>query len=244
MSKVKKFPFRQTHLDFHTSPEIDGIGANFSKENFQAALKLGNLDSITVFAKCHHGVCYYPTKVGTKHPYLEFDLTGAMVDAAHEIGVRAPIYITAGWSHKDAMDHPEWIAVRRDGTYHTTEHYEPAAIYSSPKKHCAWHMLCLNDGEYAEHIYAITEEVCKRYENIDGLFYDICIVGDSCYCESCIKGMREMGFNPENESDAKKYFIIKRQVFMKKCTDIHADKSANFTGYSEWQDCAVLGTMI
>ena len=33
--------FRQIHLDFHTSEKIDGIGSEFSKEQFQAALKLG-----------------------------------------------------------------------------------------------------------------------------------------------------------------------------------------------------------
>lgn len=61
-------PKRLVHLDFHTSPEIEGIGARFSKENFQAALKKGHVESITVFAKCHHGLCYYPTKVGRMHP--------------------------------------------------------------------------------------------------------------------------------------------------------------------------------
>ncbi len=66
-------------------------------------MKKGNVDSITVFAKCHHSLCYYPTKIGTVHPHLNFDLTGAMIEAAHEIGVRAPIYITADWSDKDAM---------------------------------------------------------------------------------------------------------------------------------------------
>lgn len=93
---MKKFPIRQVHLDFHTSPDIPGVGSRFDKEQFQAALKAGKLESITVFAKCHHSMCYYPTKVGTMHPGLDFDLTGAMVEAAHEIGVRAPIYITAG----------------------------------------------------------------------------------------------------------------------------------------------------
>ena len=83
MNINNKFATRQVHLDFHTSPAISGIGSRFSKENFQRALKLGNLDSITVFAKCHHGYCYYPTKVGNQHPGLDFDLTGAMIDAAH-----------------------------------------------------------------------------------------------------------------------------------------------------------------
>lgn len=98
MNVNDKFPNRHVHLDFHTSPNIENIGSKFSKENFQSALKKGNVDSITVFAKCHHGYCYYPTKIGTIHPNLNFDLTEKWVSAAHEIGVRAPIYITAGWS--------------------------------------------------------------------------------------------------------------------------------------------------
>ena len=43
---------------------------------------------------------------------------------------------------------------------------------------------------------------------------------EACYCDTCKKGMLEMGMNPENEADAKKYFIIKRQAFMTKCTEI------------------------
>lgn len=229
MNCNNKFSTRQTHLDFHTSPDIKGIGSKFSKQNFQAALKAGNLDSITVFAKCHHSMCYYPTKVGTMHPSLDFDLTGAMVDAAHEIGVRAPIYITAGWSDMDAVNHPEWRAVSKDGKFVTTGTYDPTAAPNHAKGDCAWHMLCLNDGEYAEHIYALTEEICKRYSVVDGLFYDICVIGNACYCETCKKGMREMGLDPENDSDAQKYFIIKRQLFMKKCNDIMKKYHPNAT---------------
>jgi len=231
---MKKFPLAQTHLDFHTSPDIEEIGSKFSKENFQAALKHGNLDSITVFAKCHHGVCYYPTKVGTMHPHLDFDLTGAMVEAAHEIGVRAPIYITAGWSHLDAKQHPEWIAVRKDGTWQTSQGYDATKAYNQPRENCSWQTLCLNDNDYCKHIYEITEEVCKRYKELDGLFYDICTNGNACYCESCMKGMREMGYDPQNDDDARKYYMVKRCTFMKKCNDImkkyHPDATIFFNG--------------
>ena len=41
--------FRQVHLDFHTSEKIAGIGSKFNKEQFQAALKAGHVDSITLF---------------------------------------------------------------------------------------------------------------------------------------------------------------------------------------------------
>lgn len=222
-------PKMQTHLDFHTSPDISDIGGRFSKENFQTALKLGNLESITVFAKCHHSMCYYPTQVGVMHPGLHFDLLGEMVDAAHEIGVRAPIYITAGWSDEDAKKHPEWRAVSKDGTYVTTGNFDETADPETAKKNCAWHMLCLNDGEYAHHIYELTEEICQKYP-VDGLFYDICLIGGAaCYCESCKNGMREMGLNPDDEEDAKKYYIIKRQRFMQTCADIMRKYHPNAT---------------
>ncbi len=214
-----KFPKKQVHLDFHTSPNIGGIGSRFSKENFQAALKEGNLDSITVFAKCHHGVCYYPTEIGTMHPGLDFDLTGAMIEAAHEIGVRAPVYITAGWSDTDAKNHPEWREKHKDGRFITT-YGDSEGLPDDERGFCAWDMMCLGDGEYCEHIYALTEEICKRYSDLDGLFYDICVIGDSCYCDTCVKGMRELGLDPECEQDAKKYYTLKRCAFMKKCGEI------------------------
>lgn len=214
-----ELPKRQVHLDFHTSPDIPGIGSKFSPENFKKALKTGNVESITVFAKCHHGYCYYPTKVGEMHPHLDFDLTGAMVDAAHEAGVRAPVYITAGWSHKDAMEHPEWRAKNKQGEDWLIN-YDESRGMGDAKPFCSWHLLCLNDGSYCRHIYSLTEEVCRHFKQLDGLFYDICVIGDVCYCDECRAGMVKMGLDPENEEDAKRYFIIKRSDFMRKCGEI------------------------
>ena len=230
-----KVPIRQTHLDFHTSPDIENIGGNFSKENFQAALKEGNLESITVFAKCHHSMCYYPTKIGTMHPHLKFDLTGAMVDAAHEIGVRAPIYITAGWSHKDAQEHPEWLHIKKDGTAQVMNGSFSNLNPDDAKQYCHWQALCLCDGnEYTKHIYEITKEVCERYSVVDGIFYDICSIGDSCYCDSCKKGMEAEGVNIDNDEEVKEYFVSKRQAFMQNCRDViakyHPDATVIFNG--------------
>ena len=176
-------PKRLVHLDFHTSPAIDGIGSRFSKKNFQDALKTGHVESITVFAKCHHGLCYYPTKVGTMHPHLDFDLVGAETEAAHEIGVLAPVYITAGWSAADADAHPEWVMKRRDGSPITTPNYKPEDP-DAPLGHCAWQLLCLNDGGYARHIYEITEEICTRYARLDGLFYIFAPTVESAFAMS------------------------------------------------------------
>ena len=221
---MRKLPTRQVHLDFHTSPDIPGIGSRFDKKQFQEALKASHAESITVFAKCHHGYCYYPTEVGTVHPGMDpnFDFTGAMVEAAHEIGVRAPVYITAGWCELDMERHPEWIMRKADGTLFNTAARRQRRLDGpeAPMGLCSWDYLCLNDGAYCRHIYDVTEEVCKRYQDLDGLFYDICIVGKACYCDECVKGMKEMGLDPEKEADAQYYFTIKHQAFQRKCGEI------------------------
>lgn len=212
---------RQVHLDFHTSPHIPGIGSKFDKSQFQAALKEGNLTSITVFAKCHHGMCYYPTKIGAMHPGLDFDLTGAMIDAAHEIGVRAPIYITAGWSETDAEQHPEWRAKNSDGDYlSNTGLYREDASPDDFRPMVTWRNMCLNDSAYCQHIYDTAEEICKRYKTVDGLFFDICFIDPYCLCDECRKGMKEMGLDTNSEADARAYYRIKHIDFMKKCGDI------------------------
>ena len=216
--EIPSRPKRQVHLDFHTSPLMPGVGSRFDKAQFQNALKKGHINSITVFAKCHHGLCYYPTKVGTPHPTLKGDLTGSMIEAAHEIGVRAPVYITAGWSHGDAVNHPEWTARRKDGSISGSYDFQAGA--ETPKPNCCWIDMCLNDGSYARHIYDITEEVCGRYKELDGIFYDICFVRGPCYCAECVKGMRAEGLDPANDGDAWKYYQEKHIAFMEKCAAI------------------------
>ena len=85
---------RQVHLDFHTSEHLENIAGAFSKEGFQAALKIGNIDSINLFAKCHHSWSYYPTDIGRMHPNLNFDLLGAQLQACAEIGIKTQIYLS------------------------------------------------------------------------------------------------------------------------------------------------------
>jgi len=67
-------PSRQVHLDFHTSEFIPGIGEKFDKKQFQEALKIGHINQINIFSKCHHSWSCYPTKVGKMHPNLKFYL--------------------------------------------------------------------------------------------------------------------------------------------------------------------------
>ncbi len=180
---------RQVHLDFHTSEAIDGIGSKFSKENFQEMLKKGHIDSITVFSKCHHGWSYHPTKVNKMHPNLNFDLLGAQIEAAHEIGVKTPVYISAGFDHKAIFEHPEWLNYRLD-EYQNGINME----------YVGYHLMCLNTP-YLDELLAEIKEVCENYD-ADGIFLDIVHV-DPCYCETCRAEMAKRGLDVNNPDDVK-----------------------------------------
>ena len=192
----KTLPTRQVHLDFHTSEHIPGVGSRFNKAAFQEALKTGRLTSITVFAKCHHSWCYYPTEVGKVHPTLDFDLMGAQLEAAHEIGMECPLYIPVGWSADDALEFPDSISRNREGKRLSTQR-KKEYTGEGPMPPCMWWELCPS-GDYRDRVIALTREVTTKYP-IDGFFFDNCIRVSHCYCPNCLAGMEKEGVDLDDE---------------------------------------------
>ena len=178
---------RQVHLDFHTSEEIKGIGKDFTKEQFQKMLRKGHVNSITVFSKCHHGWAYHPSKANEMHPNLDFDLLGAQIEAAHEIGVRTPVYISAGLDEKMARRHPEWLIRDTEGKTNW------APDFMTP----GYHQFCFN-SPYLDYLLAQVREVLETYD-ADGIFLDIVGVRE-CYCNTCVEEIRKRGFDPRQTS--------------------------------------------
>ena len=189
---------RQVHLDFHTS-EFVPVGDKFSKEQFQSALKAGHVDSITVFSKCHHGWSYHPTEKNEMHPTLKFDLLGAQLEACKEIGVNAPVYISAGYDEKDFLRHPEWRTVVSPDPKEQKEF----------ENEVHFHNLCFNTG-YLDVLCSQIEEVMVKY-NPCGIFLDI-ISPRICYCECCKRDIKALGLNIENEEDMESF----RQIVLNK----------------------------
>lgn len=192
--------FRQIHLDFHTSEKIDGIGEEFNKENFQKALILGHVDSITLFSKCHHGYAYHPSKANEMHPGLKFDLLKAQIDAAHEIGVKTPVYISAGYDERVLRLHPQW---RFEKITHEFANFQ----------HNRYQLLCFNTP-YLDLLLEQIKEVCENYD-ADGIFMDICAVRPCC-CNECMKGMLEIGMNPNNPEDLLRWGKITYKKYLRR----------------------------
>lgn len=180
--------FRQVHLDFHTSETIDHVGDKFDKEHFQNALEVGHVNSINLFAKCHHGYAYYPSEINEMHPGLSFDLLGSMVEAAEEIDVDVQIYVSAGIDEKYARKHPEWLIRNKDeSTRWTPNFFEPG-----------FHELCLNTP-YLNVLLNQIEEVLRRFKP-KGLWLDIVGVRP-CYCQTCMNEAKTMGLDVNNPSE-------------------------------------------
>lgn len=186
--------FRQVHLDFHTGPHIPGVGSKFDKKQFQQALKAGHVNSITLFSKCHHGFSYHPSEHNDMHPSLDFDLLAAQIEAAHEIGVKTPVYISGGHDENYARKNPE----------HRLRYFQSMAddwMKYDDFTEAKYHSLCMN-SPYLDVLVEQIKEVCRNYD-ADGIFIDIVGVRP-CTCSYCIKEMFARGMNPANFEDVLK----------------------------------------
>ena len=196
-SQIKPLRYRQIHLDFHTSEHIGGIGSDFDPVDFVATLEAAKVDSITLFAKCHHGWSYYPTTVGKAHPKLARpDLLGDMLAALKAADIEAPVYISVQWDELAAREHPEWRAMSATNRF---QHALPADKSSGKNLSPGWHTICLNHEPYRRYVLDQAREVMQRYAP-PGLFFDIVLTPD-CVCSACIARMEASGLDPENPVD-------------------------------------------
>lgn len=218
----KPLRYRQIHLDFHTSEHIPDIGKDFDAADFVATFKKAHVDSVTIFAKCHHGWAYYPTKVGGPHPNLARpDLLGEMVDALNAADIECPIYITVQWDERNARLHPEWRARSA-----TANRFDPSQLKAG------WHTLCLNHKAYRDELLAMAREVASRYAT-PGIFFDIVLTPD-CVCQECLDSMAAHGLDPEKPADRLANDEWVNEVFR---TEMSAALNAEFPGLRIFYNC-------
>ena len=184
--------YRQIHLDFHTSPHIAGIGRKFDKMAWQEALREAAVDSITLFSKCHHGWSYHPTAVGKIHPHLGFDLLRAQYEATKEIGINAPVYLSAGVDNMASHEHPEWREVDKEGAY---------TGWAKRVLDPGFHMMDFH-SPYLDYLCDQICEAVRLFPDCDGIFLDIISQNQSCGRWS-LEFMKANGLDPEKEEDRK-----------------------------------------
>ena len=190
---------RQVHLDFHTSELIPKIGEKFNPTAFVERLQAAHVDSITCFARCHHGMLYYPSQTHPEliHPGLENpNLLIEQIDACHAAGIDVPIYTTVQWDHYIMKNHPEWLSVDDQGEYIDTQGVPAPHFY---------HTICLNSpyrNFFKEHLLDLIAVVGK--DKVDGIFMDILFAVD-CDCTYCQAEMKELAIDHTIKNERLRY---------------------------------------
>jgi hypothetical protein len=211
--------YRQVHLDFHTSPDIEGIGSEFDKEEFATILEKARVDSITCFARCHHGYLYYESKQFPEliHPHLvNKNLLKEQIEACRQKGIRVPIYITVQWDDYMARKHPEWLTIDEEGTPIGAPFPKASGVFEPG----FYRTLCLN-SPYRDFLKKQTLEVLETFDVVDGIFFDIVFVNECC-CVYCRDKMENKGYNPVIREDRIRYstemldeFIQEMSIFVR-----------------------------
>ena len=143
-----------------------------------------HVNSVTLTAKCHHGMCYYPTQTGRPHPALWRARPARRTDR------RAPPRAASArrstprsrWEEDAAARHPDWRQLRRG------RHFADAGLRPArPTRR--WKFLNFLHPEYQDYIETHLRELCARYgKEVDGFFLDIVIFHpDACWSETSVR---------------------------------------------------------
>jgi hypothetical protein len=208
---------RQVHLDFHTSPHIPDVASEFDAEQFAQTMRDAHVNSATVFAKCHHGMCYYPTKTGVSHPALNGrDLLGEQIEALHKVGIRAPIYTPLAWEEDVAQRFPEWKMLKRDGSFARCNF----AATGQPVHPGGWWYMNFMNPDYQDYIEAHIREIMANYE-VDGFFFDILMFGaDCCWSDASVRFRKEHGLMGTDSATQVLFETMAQNAFAEKFTRI------------------------
>ncbi|RIH66953.1 hypothetical protein D1164_00535 [Mariniphaga sediminis] len=177
--------------DNHTMPAIPDVGKNFDVEAFTDRIKDCGVDYLTFHARCNLGMAYYDTKLGIKHPSLEYDLFGQLADACKRKGITLTAYLNGGISSAEGVQHRDWTTLYFDGREYREPRFTPYV-----------RTMCYN-SPYRDHLVAMVEEIAQNYP-VSGFFID-CLQNFPCVCPICLKEMKEKGIDWTNREEVVKF---------------------------------------
>ena len=223
MKESLSLPSRQIHLDFHTSPLIPDVGCDFDVRAFANTMRAAHVNSVTVFAKCHHGHLYYDTTRPERHPGLKpgLDLLKEQVDALHRVGIRAPIYISIHFDEYAANTHPEWVARNPDTSQ--------VKLTKDGVFGAGWQVMDMS-SPYQDFVAEQTAEILEKFNPVDGIFFDICWDQPST-SKWAIDGMVRQSLDPEKKSDRNLYAHRVALVYMGRFHKMVKESSPDATVY-------------
>ena len=195
-------------MDFHNSEEIKNIAGDFSGEKFADTLENAHVNSINLFARCHHGMMYYQSEHFPErmHPHLKVaNLLEEQTKCCRERGIKVNLYTSVRWDVYTVKHHREWICIDENGALSDYEHkaFFEAGFYKN---------LCVNTGYrdfLKEHLRELMEAIPA-----DGIWFDASFVVECC-CETCMEKMRAAGLEPRSKKDREEFAELTYQDFVR-----------------------------
>ncbi|MCL2665333.1 MAG: alpha-L-fucosidase [Defluviitaleaceae bacterium] len=169
--KNNKIPaLTKLHPDFHIPGETKNVGAGLDGIEYAARLKEHQTDSVVVFAKCHYGYSYYPTKKGTVHPGLAKDLMHEVSIGAEKHGLECIAYYSVFLDTAAIKKNPQWRLQKT-----------PQA---EPRSDAKYEPVCVNSPYLEELMVPQINEVISSYK-VSEMFFDTMSLFIPCYCPHC-----------------------------------------------------------
>jgi hypothetical protein len=187
--------FCKSHPDFHAPAHV-AVGGNLDGREYGRRLRECGADTVVVFAKCHYGFSYYPTRVGTPHPKLQKDMVGEIVEGCHAHDVAVVAYFSTFLDTAAVGQHPDWASRDREGN---TEggHYG---------------RVCVNGPYVDELLIPQGRELLEEYD-VDEIFFDTMTQFSPCYCENCRREFGDPIPNGPDDDDWLRYVRWYRERF-------------------------------
>ena len=155
-------------IDNHITEDDPSFMTKFNPAYYVSMVKKAKVDSAMVYACCHNGNCYYPTKVGHMHKNLDGrDIFGETVGLLRKEGIKPLAYYTVVFHNDSAKTHPQWRA--RDA--------------AGGESHGRYWFSCANSLPYRQFAREQLAEITGY--DIDGIFIDMTFWQNVCLCYNC-----------------------------------------------------------
>jgi hypothetical protein len=144
---------RKVHILYVSPQWVAARGERFDAQEYVRRLKDAGITVIQVYAKDHHGVCYYPCSLGLPYPR---DIMRELHEACREAGLRIMAYFSVCFDNYALGLFPEWRIATASG--------------EAPRSG-AFFTACPNSG-YREYALQQLRELA-RHSPWDGIWLDI-----------------------------------------------------------------------
>jgi len=215
---------RKIHLDFHTRPEVQEVGAGFDAELFAETLAKAQVNYLATPGKCDFGNTYFAARVGHAHPYLAMpDMFPATVKACTARGIRVQAYYCLGMDEYTTAQHPDWSQRSQDGT---------CPSWGMP-------LVCFASPYIDEVVIPEAIEMIECCPGIVGFWFDICLYISGAFYSPWFEQIARARLGAEADSEAQRWQFA-RTLIRECCQRVDAAVQQHLPGAENYFNTLVI----